>query len=126
MAEQAPLLISVVELGGYPDFSALYRELGYRVETLNSGRKANSTVKRLCPAVVVSEFNPQSSFRDRTSTLESLLAVAQHNNGVRIIVFHHPEVLPLLQPLQQRFPGFYPLPYPIDEQALSSLLEIEN
>ena len=117
------LLMSVVELGGYPDFTALYQRLGYKVETINSGRKANSTLKKQRPAVVVTEFNFQHSFRDRTSNLESLLAVEQHNQGVKIIVFYDSEVEPQLEQLRSRFPGFISLSYPIEEGALAAALE---
>ena len=117
-----PLLMSVVELGGYPDFTSLYQRLGYRVETINSGRKANSALKKQRPAVVVTEFNFQHSFRDRTSNLESLLAVEQHNAGVKIIVFYDREVQPQLEQLRSRFPGFVALSYPIEEAALAVVL----
>ncbi len=117
-----PLLMSVVELGGYPDFTPLYQRLGYRVETINSGRKANSALKKQRPAVVVTEFNFQHSFRDRTSNLESLLAVEQHNEGVKVIVFYDAEVQPQLEQLRSRFPGFVALSYPIEEAALEQAL----
>lgn len=117
-----PLLMSVVELGGYPDFSALYQRLGYKVETINSGRKANSALKKQRPAVVVTEFNFQHSFRDRTSNLESLLAVEQHNAGVKVIVFYDAEVQPQLEQLRNRFPGFIALSYPVEEGALERAL----
>jgi CheY-like chemotaxis protein len=117
-----PLLMSVVELGGYPNFTSLYQRLGYRVETVNSGRKANTTLQKACPAVVVTEFNFQHSFRDRTSNLESLLAVEQHNQGVKIIVFYNREVQPQLEQLRSRFPGFVALSYPIEEAVLEAVL----
>ena len=119
-----PLLMSVVELGGYPDFTALYQRLGYKVETINSGRKANSALKKQRPAVVVTEFNFQHSFRDRTSNLESLLAVEQHNEGVKVIVFYDSEVHPQLEQLRSRFPGFVALSYPIDAAALEAVLSV--
>ena len=119
-----PLLMSVIELGGYPDFTALYQRLGYKVETINSGRKANSALKKQRPAVVVTEFNFQHSFRDRTSNLESLLAVEQHNEGVKVIVFYDSEVQPQLEQLRSRFPGFVALSYPIDAAALEAVLSV--
>lgn len=117
-----PLLMSVVELGAYPNFTSLYQRLGYRVETINSGRKAITTLKKQCPAVVVTEFNFQHSFRDRTSNLESLLAVEQHNQGVKIIVFYNEEVREQLEQLRSRFPGFVALAYPIEETVLEAAL----
>ena len=117
-----PLLMSVVELGAYPNFTPLYERLGYTVETINSGRKANSTLKKQRPAVVVTEFNFQHSFRDRTSNLESILAVEQHNEGVKIIVFYDNEVQEQLEQLRSRFPGFVALSYPIEEAVLQAAL----
>jgi CheY-like chemotaxis protein len=115
--------MSVVELGGYPNFTSLYQRLGYRVETISSGRKAITTLKKQRPAVVVTEFNFQHSFRDRTSNLESILAVEQHNEGVKIIVFYDEEVRPQLEQLRSRFPGFTALAYPIGETALEAALK---
>ena len=68
------LLLSIIELGGYPNFTPLYHELGYEVAVETRMRKAISFLKRRTPDVIVAEFNFQSDFRDRTSSLESLLA----------------------------------------------------
>lgn len=118
----APLLMSVVELGGYPNFTPLYQRLGYQVETINSGRKAITSLKKARPAVVVAEFNFQYEFRDRTSNLETILAVLQHNAGVKVIVFYHSEEQLKLEQVRERFPGFIALAYPIEEAALAAAL----
>lgn len=118
-----PLLMSVVELGGYPDFTALYQRLGYRVETITSGRKAITTLKMATPAVLVTEFNFQLEFRDRTSNLETILAVAQHNAGVKIIVFYNSEEQAKLEQVRERFPGFIALSYPVEEADLEAALK---
>lgn len=117
-----PLLMSVVELGGYPNFTPLYERLGYLVESITSGRKAITTLKRAQPAVVVAEFNFQYEFRDRTSNLETILAVAQHNAGVKIIVFYNKEEQAKLELIRERFPGFIALSYPIDEGELEKAI----
>ena len=36
-------LLSIVELGGYPNLIPLYQSLGYTVDVVNSQRKARST-----------------------------------------------------------------------------------
>ncbi len=82
------LLLSIIELGGYPDFKPLYRQAGYEVESVASVRKALGLLKKLSPDVVVAEFNFQSDFRDRTSSLESLLAVVQRSPKTKVIVFY--------------------------------------
>lgn len=114
--------MSVVELGGYPNFTPLYERLGYRVETITSGRRAITTLKKAQPAVVVAEFNFQLEFRDRTSNLETILAVLQHNAGVKVIVFYHKEEEVKLEQIRQRFPGFVAMSYPIGEGELEAAL----
>ena len=121
----ARLLMSVVELGGYPNFTPLYQRLGYQVETINSGRKAITALKKARPAVLVAEFNFQYEFRDRTSNLETILAVAQHNQGMKVIVFYNSEEQAKLEQVRERFPGFIALAYPIDEAVLVAALSGE-
>jgi ActR/RegA family two-component response regulator len=77
MTAPAKTLLSIVELGGYPDFRAIYERAGFKVETINSVRKAITALRTMKPDVIVAEFNYQSDFRDRTSSLESLLATMQ-------------------------------------------------
>ena len=67
-------LLSIVELGGYPNLSGRYSAAGYQVIAASSMRKALALLKRHRPEVVVAEFNYQSDFRDRTSNLETLMA----------------------------------------------------
>lgn len=122
MSVESPLLVQVVELGGYPNFIPLYQRLGYRVETVNTGRKAISTLKKLRPDVVVAEFNYQFDFRDRTSNLESILAVLQHQPGIRVVVFYDKTVQAQLDQVAERFPGFIAMSYPIGESALEAVL----
>ena len=81
-------LLSIIELGGYPNFTPLYEELGYNVEIATRMRKALGLLKKQQPDVIVAEFNFQSDFRDRTSSLESLLAVVQRLPDTRVIVFY--------------------------------------
>lgn len=116
------LLLWIVELGGYPDFRSLYREHGYRVVVEKSVRKAIGFMKRQQPAVIVAEFNFQSDFRDRTSSLESLLAVVQRMPGTRVIVFYDTEYLPQLEKLRARLPVFAVLPFPVVTEDLAACL----
>lgn len=116
-------LLSVVELGGYPNFESLYRRYGFEPLVVNSVRKAQSTLRREQPAVVVAEFNVDPNFRDRTGNLESLLAGIQHLPDTRVIVFYEREHLPLLERLRQRFPIAEALPYPVQAAALEAALQ---
>jgi len=49
-------LFSIIESPAHPDFSRLYRRLGYAEIRLGSMRKAISQLHRTPPAVVVAEF----------------------------------------------------------------------
>ena len=115
-------LLSIIELGGYPDFTPLYRQAGYAVETASSVRKALGLLKKLVPDVIVAEFNYQSDFRDRTSSLESLLAVVQRSAQTRVIVFYEKEHEHQLVKLTSRFPIHEALVFPIDTARLEASL----
>lgn len=117
------LLLAIVELGGYPNFAPLYQRLGYSVLTEHTTRKALSHIKKKKPAVVVAEFNYQSDFRDRTSSLESILATSQHNPGTRIIVFYEKDVEHQFQKLRARFSFDGEFMFPIDEAKLQACIE---
>lgn len=116
----APLLVSIIELGGYPNFTPLYQRLGCEVLVENSMRKALSLIKRRKPDVIVAEFNFQSDFRDRTSSLESMMAVVQQLPNTRVIVFYEKEFNHQLDKLRERFSFYRTMPYPIDENELDS------
>ena len=115
-------LLSIIELGGYPDFTPLYRQAGYVVETASSVRKALGLLKKLVPDVIVAEFNYQSDFRDRTSSLESLLAVVQRSAKTRVIVFYEKEHEHQLVKVTSRFPIHEFLAFPIDTARLEASL----
>jgi len=72
--------------------------------------------------VIVAEFNYQSDFRDRTSSLESLLAVVQRLPGTRVIVFYDQEYLPQFDRLRARLPVHAAMAFPIEAQDLRSCL----
>lgn len=116
------LLLSIVELGGYPNFTPLYEELGYVVTVERSVRKAIGFLKNTKPAVIVAEFNYQSDFRDRTSSLESLLAVVQRLTETRVIVFYDREYLPQLDKLRARLPVHAAIAFPVEAGELTSCL----
>jgi len=117
------LLLSVVELGGYPNFAPLYTSCGYEVAVVNSMRKAINFLKKRQPAVIVAEFNFQSDFRDRSSSLESLMAVVQRLPGVRVIVFYDRDYRPQFEKFSARLPVDAALAFPIEESALRASLE---
>ncbi len=119
---QRATLLSIVELGGYPNFAPLYEQAGYQVMTERSVRKALAFLKKADPAVIVAEFNFQSDFRDRTSSLESLLAAAQRLAAVKVIVFYEQQHAHQLAKLQARFPVIEAMAYPIEPACLAARL----
>ena len=118
-----PLLLSIVELGGYPNFSALYRQKNFAIEQAESMRKATKLLKKIRPAVVVAEFNFQSDFRDRTSSLETLMATVQRIPNCKVIVFYEKEQRAQLERLLAVFDVFATIAFPINEDDLSQTLD---
>jgi len=124
VAEQgAKQLLSIVELGGYPNCVVLYKKIGFEVTELFSMRKAFAFLKKNRPAVIVAEFNFQSDFRDRTSSLESLMAVLQRMPESKIVVFYDREQAHQLEKLSSRFPLLATLTYPLDSALLEKTLK---
>ena len=115
-------LLSIIELGSYPNFTAVYQQAGYAVESVASVRKALGLLKKMNPDVIVAEFNFRSDFRDRTSSLESLLAVVQRMPRTKVIVFYENEQAHQLAKLMARFPVHEALAYPIDARKLEESL----
>ncbi len=115
-------LLAIIELGGYPNFIPLYEKLDYQVTVVNSQRKARNILKKQRPDVIVSEYNFQSDFRDRTSNLESLMASLQKMPETRLIVFYLPEHIEKLNQVRERFTIHAALPFPVDEKLLAECL----
>ncbi len=115
-------LLSIIEIGAYPNFTPLYEQAGYAVTIERSMRKALPQVRKLKPAVIVAEFNFQSDFRDRTSSLESLLAVVQTLPDTKVIVFYDAEQVHQFERVRVRFPLQAALSYPVDPEKLAAAL----
>jgi DNA-binding NtrC family response regulator len=116
-------LLSIIELGGYPNFAPLYLEAGFEVLAVRSLRKALAAMKKTHPKVIVAEFNYQSDFRDRTSNLESLLAAVQRRPKTKVIVFYESQYLHQFERVRSRFSIYAALSYPIDADALRAHLK---
>jgi DNA-binding NtrC family response regulator len=117
-----PRLLAIIELGGYPNLLPLYKKLGFSVEVVNSQRKARTSLKRDVPDVVVAEYIFQSDFRDRTSNLETLMAVLQRHPQVKVVVFYLPEQAEKLAILEARFPLFAKVAFPITAGKVENAL----
>jgi hypothetical protein len=113
-----PVLLSIVEMGGYPNFTPLYQRAGFEVVVENRMRKAMSTIKKVKPRVIVAEFNFQSDFRDRTSSLESMLSVVERLPDTRVIVFYDREYQHQFDRLLAVRRFYRTFTFPIPEQEL--------
>ena len=120
---EAPVLLSITEIGGYPDFTPLYESFAYQVIKTESIRKAVKLIRQHRPVVMVAEFNFQSDFRDRTSSLETLLSSAQGVTEASVIVFYEKEFEPQYQRFLQGFEVSASLTFPVDEQQLRTALQ---
>lgn len=122
MRDSAPLLLNVIELLGYPNQRPLFEKLGYRVHTEFAVRKAISLMRKEKPAVIVADFYFQPDFRDRVSNLESLLATAQSQKDVKVVVLYEAHHDHALERLRQRFRIDAALTLPVQETTLAQLL----
>jgi len=116
------LLLAVSEIGGYPNFTKLYENFGFEVINETSMRKVLKLLKQRKPDVIIAEFNYQSDFRDRTSSLESLMSVVQRHSDIKVIIFYDKEHKSQLSKLQARYTIAHTLSFPIKETALQKAL----
>ena len=118
-----PILLSVIELGGYPNFKPLYERAGFQVLVETRMRKAMSTIKARKPAVIVAEFNFQSDFRDRTSSLESMMSVVERLPDTRVIVFYEQEYRHQFERLLAVHRFHKVFAFPVPEQELIQCIQ---
>jgi len=116
------LLLSIIELGGYPDFTPLYKDMGYDVVIESNMRKVLKRLKKETPAVVVAEFNFQSDFRDRTSSLESLMSLIERMPNTRTVIFYDKEYVHQLAQLEKIYTFDHTLSFPINQSELESVI----
>lgn len=116
-------LLSIIELGGYPNFTPLYKRLGYEVVIETRMRKVLKRLKKETPDVIIAEFNFQSDFRDRTSSLESLMSVVERKPDIKTVIFYDKEFKQQLARLEARFTFDNTLVFPIDEAVLHQVVD---
>ncbi len=119
-------LLAVVEQGGYPDYTASYEALGYRVEMVKTPRKAISFLKKNQVDMLVAEFNFQTDFRDRTSSLESIMASTQHQQNIKVIILLDKANIERFKRVSSRFAIHNTLTFPFDEAQLKDALLDEH
>ena len=114
----------MIELGGYPDFRDLYQQFGYEVIIESSMRKALAILKKKNINVIVAEFNYQHTFRDRLSSLESIIAIAQTKDDIDFVVLYEKEFENHLEKLRQQFKFSVEISFPVDRVKMTQALEI--
>jgi len=121
------LLYSIIESPGHPDLSALYRKLGIEQVKLNSQRKAINQLKRRAPDWVVAEFfygygNNYAGVN--VSNLDVFLhSLRKYAPQARVIVLASPREMAHVDKLTSLFDIHAVLRLPVDEQALSEVLQ---
>ncbi len=85
-------------------------------------RKALSLLKKKKIDVIVAEFNYQHTFRDRLSSLESIIAVAQTHDDLGFIVLYEKEFENHLDKLRKQFEFSVEIAFPIDENKMTAAL----
>lgn len=117
-----PSLLAIVELGGYPNLMPLYQRLGFQVDIVQSQRKARSYLKTTIPDVIVAEYNFQTDFRDRSSNLETLMAVLQKHPDTRLIVFFMEQHAAKFAQFRERWNVTAAVAFPVTEAKVERAL----
>ena len=97
-------LLSIIEIGGYPDFSELYKKNGYEVTKINPVRKALSYLNKNNPNIIVAEFIFEPKYGSFISNVDSLLAkISSHHRETKLILFVNKAEDHHLEKLRQRY-----------------------
>ncbi len=124
------MLLAIFELGGYPDFSTLYQQMGYQVLKVNTMRNALAILKKERPEVIVAEFIFSPKHSVIISNVDSLLALlASKYPDTKLILFvdqaenHHLETLRQRYANQVKVDSLF---YPIKQDQLRNILVTVN
>jgi len=122
-----PQILSVVESPSHPNFSALYRRLGFEEIKLNSQRKAIGQLKKSRPEFLVAEFNygyANNYAGVNISNLDTLLAsLRRYSPETRVIVLVEKAEYHYVDKLAALFPLYRTLVLPVSSQQMTPILE---
>lgn len=122
-----PLLYSLIESPGHPDFSALYKRLGLQHLPLTSARKAMGELKKRPPDWVVAEFfygygNNYAGVN--VSNLDVFLhSLRKYAPAAKVIVLVSKAELPHVDKLRALFDIHAVLTQPACEAAMADALQ---
>ena len=121
-----PLLFSIVESPGHPNFADLYRRLGIEEVRLPSQRKAVQALKKRAPDLVVAEFFygfGNNYAGANLGNLDVFLASLQkYAPRARVIVLVEKAQRRYVDRLAQRFPLYAVLEQPARPSDIEPLL----
>ena len=121
-----PLLYSIIDTPNHPDFSALYRRLGYEERRITSQRKAIGELKKHPPALVVGEFlNAFHTYYQATniSNLDVFLqSLIKYAPTARVLVIVDKREQALAESLKKIHSRLVLLPRPLDEARMEAAL----
>jgi hypothetical protein len=119
-------LLSIIESPLHPDFSGLYRRLGFEERRASSMRKAISMLKTQQPEVIVCEFfyGYSNNYAGvNISNLDVMLASLQkYSPDSRVIVLVEKPERQYVDQLGALFPLHAILTTPVTDQALAAVL----
>ena len=72
--------------------------------------------------MIIAEFNYQHTFRDRLSSLESIIAAAQRIENIKFIVLYEKEFENHLKKLRQQYKFDREIAFPVNEEKMQSAL----
>ncbi|MFV2056545.1 MAG: hypothetical protein ACC707_08750 [Thiohalomonadales bacterium] len=116
-------LLSVVELGGIPDYAKIYREAGFELSQVRSMRAALVVIKNSCPDVIAAQFIYSPTYGSQLSNFEALFAAIQcQSPKSKLIAYCHKEDRPHLKIVAARGHVYRDFTYPVDPTVLSACL----
>jgi len=122
-----PLILSVVESPAHPNFSVLYRQLGFDEIKLNSQRKAIGELKKSQPTFLVAEFNygyANNYAGVNVSNLDTLLAsLRRYSPATRVIVLVEKGEYRYVEKLAALFTLYRTLVLPVTPEQMTQVLQ---
>jgi len=120
---QKKTLLSIVELGGYPNLTPLYEDAGFNVVSTNTMRKALNQLRRLRPEFIVAEFIYGPTYGSQLSNFESLYAALQTlDPPAKLIALVNKNDHTHFLTVSSRYSNTAVIHFPIDQDKLKEIL----
>jgi len=122
-----PLLLLILESPTHPNLVSLYEDKGYRVEIVNSMRKAMAALKKQSPAYIVCEFfygfgNNYAGIN--LSNLDVMLhALRRYSPETKVITFYQKEEFKFLLKLKKLFTIYADFALPVNPKMVLDVIK---